>query len=81
MVHRFGARGKPREVLVAAQEAFDVLPAELPIHAAIADHLCAAAEKVDEPALLAAGRWEAFMAKPSLVWLLDLWEGAGTGHA
>ena len=73
--------GKPCEVLVAAQEAFDVLPAELPIHAAIADHLCAAAEKLDEPALLAAGRWEAFTAKPCLARLLDLWDSAGTGDA
>ncbi len=71
--------GKHREVLAAAQEAFDVLPADLPIHAAIADHLCAAAEKLGEPALLAAGRWEAFTAKPCLARLLDLWEAAGAG--
>ena len=50
--------GKHREVLVVAQEAFDVPPAELPIHAAIADHLCVAAEKLDEPAILAAGDGE-----------------------
>ena len=56
--------GKHREVLAAAQEAFDVLPADLPIHAAIADHLSAAAEKLNEPALVRAGRWEAFTAKP-----------------
>ena len=71
--------GKHREVLAAAQEAFDVLPADLPIHAAIADHLCAAAEKLDEPTLLRAGRWEAFTAKPTLPRLLDLWEAAGPG--
>ena len=73
--------GKHHEILVAAQEALDVLPAELPIHAAIADHLCAAAEKLGEPALLAAGRWEAFTAKPCLARLLDLWDSAGTGDA
>ncbi len=71
--------GKHREVLAAAHEAFDVLPAELPIHAAIADHLCAAAEELNEPALLRAGRWEAFTAKPTLPRLLDLWEAAGAG--
>ena len=73
--------GKHRKILVAAQEALDVLPAELPIHAAIADHLCGAAEKLGEPALLAAGRWEAFTAKPCLARLLDLWDSAGTGDA
>jgi len=71
--------GKHREVLAAAHEAFDVLPAELPIHAAIADHLCAAAEALNEPALLRAGRWEAFTAKPTLPRLLDLWEAATAG--
>ena len=73
--------GKHREVLAAAHEALEVLPAELPIHAAIADHLCAAAEKLGEPTLLAAGRWEAFTAKPCLARLLDLWDSAGTGDA
>ncbi len=35
--------------------------------------------KLNEPALLAAGRWEAFTAKPTLARLLDLWDGAGAG--
>jgi tetratricopeptide (TPR) repeat protein len=71
--------GKHREVLVATQEALDVLPAELPIHAAIADHLCAAAEKLNALTLVRAGRWEAFTAKPTLPRLLDLWEAAAPG--
>jgi hypothetical protein len=71
--------GKHHEVLAAAQEAFDVLPADLPIHAAIADHLCAAAEKLNEPTLVRAGRWEGFTAKPTLPRLLDLWEAAAPG--
>jgi hypothetical protein len=71
--------GKRREVLATSQEALDLLPADLPIRAAIADHLCAAAEKLNESALLCAGRWEAFAAKPILPRLLDLWDAAAVG--
>jgi hypothetical protein len=68
--------GKSRDVLIAAQEALQTLPAGLPIRAAVADHLVAAAEKLNEPGLLRAGRWEAFAAKPGLARLLDLWDAA-----
>ncbi len=71
--------GRPREVLVAAQAALGALPAGLPIRAAIADHLCATAGKLNEPALLRDGRWEAFAAKPILSRLLDLWDAGGAG--
>ena len=42
------------------------LPAKLPIRAAMADHLCAAAAKLKETQALRAGRWEAFLVKPVL---------------
>jgi len=72
--------GKHREVLAAAQEALQTLPNKLPIRAAIADHLCTAATKLNETDTLRAGRWEAFVAKPTLVRLLDLWDTAPTGE-
>ena len=72
--------GKHREVLTEAQLALTLLPATQPIRAEVADHLCAAAEKLNEPALLRAGRWEAFAAKPILPRLLDLWEAGATGE-
>ncbi len=72
--------GKPQEVLAEAQAALALLPADLPIRAAIADHLCAAAEKLNELALRQAGRWEAFAAKPVLPRLLDLWDAAAAGE-
>ncbi len=68
------AEQKPREVLTTAEFALQTLPAQLPIRAAIADYLCAAAATCDEQVLLREGRWEAFTAKPSLVRLLDLSE-------
>ncbi|MBM3135222.1 MAG: hypothetical protein FJZ89_08070, partial [Chloroflexi bacterium] len=71
---------KHREVLVAAQEALQTLPARLPIRAAIADYLCTAAAKLGETEALRAGRWEALVAKPSLVRLLDLWDAAPSGQ-
>jgi hypothetical protein len=66
--------GKYQEVLAAAREALHVLPAQLPIRAAIADHLCAVADKANEAGALREGRWEAFVAKPTLLRLLDLWD-------
>jgi len=71
--------GKQREVLAAAQEALQALPAHLPIRAAIADHLCAAAERLNEAEALCFGRWEGFVAKPVLPRLLDLRETAAAG--
>jgi hypothetical protein len=65
-----------REALAAAQEALQALPARLPIRAAIADHLCTAALRLDEVSAMRLGRWEAFAAKPTLPRLLDLWEAA-----
>jgi hypothetical protein len=72
--------GKHREVLAAAQEALQTLPDKLPIRAAIADYLCTAAAKLNETDTLRPGRWEAFVAKPTLVRLLDLWDIAPTGE-
>lgn len=66
--------GRYREVLIAAREALQDLPAQLPIRAAVADHLCVAAAQLGEVEALRLGRWEAFSAKPVLVRLLDLWE-------
>ena len=68
--------GKHQEVLAAAQEALQALPARLPIRAAIADHLCAVAARLDEAEALRLGRWEAFAAKPTLPRMLDLWDVA-----
>ena len=66
--------GKPREVLTAAHQALQTLRAKLPIRAAIADHLGAAAAQLNEIEALRAARWEAFIAAPALVRLIDLWE-------
>ena len=71
--------GKNREMLAAAQEALQSLPGQLPIRATVADYLCAAARRLNEAGALGAGRWEAFVAKPSLVRLLDLWDAAPPG--
>jgi hypothetical protein len=62
------------EVLEAAQEALQELPANLPIRAAIADHLCKAAAELSEPSIFQAGRWEAFLVKPTAARLVALWE-------
>ena len=72
--------GKHREALAAAQEALRTLDRELPIRAAIADQLCAAAERLNETKTIADGRWEAFDANPVLERLLDLWESAPAGE-
>lgn len=68
--------GKHEAILQAAQEALQRLPADLPIRAAVADHLCEAAARLDRPEAVRAGRWEAFLAKPTLERLLDVWEAA-----
>ncbi|MCP4531423.1 MAG: hypothetical protein GY831_09355, partial [Delftia sp.] len=65
--------GQHREVLAAAQEALQTLPARLPIRAAIADHMCTAAARLGEAEALRQGRWEAFAAKPILPRMLELW--------
>ncbi len=70
------AEGQHSVVLVEAQHALQTLDARLPIRAAIADHLCAAAIRLEQPEVLRAGRWEAFSVKPTLERLLDLWEAA-----
>jgi len=67
-----------REVLLAAREALQALPAGLPIRAASADHLCAAAIRLDDTEAQHAARWEAFLGKPALSRLLDLWDAAPT---
>ena len=72
--------GKNRELLVAAQEALTLLPESLPIRAAVADHLSAAAARLGETQIIREGRWEAFLVKPTLPRLLDLWEAAPAGQ-
>ncbi len=72
--------GKYSQVLVVAREALEALPRDLPIRAAIADHLCAAASALNDPESLRVGRWEAFAAKPTLARLLDLWEAFPSGE-
>ena len=70
---------KAREALTAAREALGALRPGLPIRAAIADRLCAAAARVHDQDALRAGRWEAFAAKPDIERLLDLRDVAGPG--
>ncbi len=65
---------KQPEVFTAAQEALQNLPSKLPIRAAIADHLCAAAAYLEDEPIFRHGRWEAFTAKPELARLLDVWD-------
>jgi len=71
--------GQHAQVLTAAREALQTLPGDLPIRAAIADHLCGAAALLDDLPSLREGRWEAFAAKPTLSRLLDLWEAFPAG--
>ena len=73
------AEGNHQAVLAAAQEALRALPEPLPIRAAVADYLCAAALHLYDTAALRVGRWEAFVAKPTLARLLDVWEVTPTG--
>jgi hypothetical protein len=70
--------GKHGEILAAAGEALDTLAPGLPIRAAIADHLYAAASQVGDPEAQRAARWEAFLVHPTLSRLLDLWDVAAT---
>ena len=70
---------KHQEVLATAQEALRTLPEQIPIRAAVADFLCAAATLLHDMEALQAGRWEAFMAQPTLARLLDVWEAAPPG--
>jgi len=68
------AEGAQHAVLAAAHEALQTLPRALPMRAAVADYLCTAATHVHDTAALRRGRWEAFIAKPTLARLLDVWE-------
>jgi hypothetical protein len=68
--------GKHQQVLTAAQQALKTLPAKLPIRAAVADHLYAAAAKLDDTETQRAARWEAFLVQPRLARLLNLWDAA-----
>jgi hypothetical protein len=68
------SEGKTTQVVAAAREALRALPADRPIRAAIADHLCEAARTLGDPETVQEGRWGAFTVKPSLGRLLDLWE-------
>lgn len=73
------AEGNHHAVLAVAQEALQRLPEQLPIRAAVADYLCAAALHLHDPEVLRVGRWDAFVAKPTLARLLDVWEVTPTG--
>jgi len=66
--------GRHREVLDAAKEALQTLDAKLHIRAAVADHLYAAASKLNDRDTQRTARMEAFLIEPALVRLLDLWE-------
>ncbi len=68
------AQGKPAQVVAAARESLRTLPADRPIRAAVADHLCEAAGTLGDSRTVQEGRWEAFRARPSLGRLLDLRE-------
>jgi hypothetical protein len=68
------AEGTQHAVLAAAHEALQTLPRPLPMRAAVADYLCSAATHLHDTAALRLGRWEAFVAKPTLARLLDVWE-------
>ena len=71
--------GKHRKALTAAREALKTLPGDLPIRAAVADHLCRAAERLRDSKAVREGKWEAFHAKPELMRLVDLWGAAPSG--
>ena len=73
------AEGQQHAVLAAAHEALRTLPSPLPIRATVADYLCAAATHLHDTAALCFGRWEAFVAKPTLARLLDVWEVTPAG--
>jgi hypothetical protein len=73
------AEGNQHAVLAAAHEALRTLPRALPIRAAVADYLCTAAARLHDTAALRLGRWEAFVAKPTLARLLDMWEVTPAG--
>ena len=73
------AEGKQPAVLAAAHEALRTLPRALPMRAAVADYLCTAATHLHDTAALRLGRWEAFIAKPALARLLDVWEVTPAG--
>jgi hypothetical protein len=73
------AEGNQHAVLAAAHEALQTLPRPLPIRAAVADYLCTAATHLHDNTALRLGRWEAFVAKPTLARLLDVWEVTPAG--
>jgi hypothetical protein len=64
--------GHGREAAHGAREALDALPDGLPVRAAVADELCAAAKRLNDQALVREARWQAFVAKPELRRLADL---------
>jgi tetratricopeptide (TPR) repeat protein len=67
-------QGAHRQALQAAQHALDALPAGLPLRAAIADQLYLAATALKQPKMAQESRWQAFLAKPELERLVQLWE-------
>ena len=68
------------EVLAGAQEALQALPKNLTIRADIADILCEMAIQLKDDGALRTGRWEAFLADPSELRLLDVWDVTPVGE-
>ncbi|MCX7839882.1 MAG: hypothetical protein N2559_10590 [Anaerolineae bacterium] len=66
--------GDYQQVLAGVQEALRVLPKNLRLRAAIADHWARAAHTLNQAEEVRAARWEAFRVEPALGRLLDVWE-------
>ena len=64
------------DAVKAAEVSLERLPRDLPIRAAIADHMVACAQDLKLPAAEARGRWITFETKPSLEKLIALFESA-----
>lgn len=68
--------GRYPDVADAVEQARQAIAPDMPIRAAIADHLKEAAGHLRDEELLSTAIWEAFYAKPSLERLLDVCESA-----
>ena len=78
-VPRWRQRANRRPCSPRRTKPYGRFPSPLPIRAAVADYLCTAATHLHDTAALRAGRWEAFVAKPTLARLLDVWEVTPAG--
>ena len=66
--------GKYPDAIAAAEQARQVIKPDMPIRAAIADHLREAAGQLNDAELASSATWEAFYARPKLSRFLDVWE-------